>query len=340
MATTHRVRFFGLLCAFICGAAIIMELFFTRPIQNADPSIAITCQKTLLNFVAHPDDDLLFLSPDLLQRIRDNDCVRTVFVTAADDNNNATYWLAREEGVRSAYALMAQTKNDWHTRQVALSDHTVELSTLADKPNISLIFMRLPDGNSDGSGFPNDNHQSLQKLWQGKLAEIHTVDGVDTYTKETLISTFTAIIEDFEPHEIHTQDFIGRYGDGDHSDHHTVAYITQRASRTYKARHILIGYEDYTTLKKLPNVAADDYALKYQIFSTYAKHDRAICDNTVVCQQETTSFKDWAAREYQAGTEVVLCTQTVNKPQRSSHTFYDFFFKKRQTEASSLGCGK
>jgi len=342
MAIAYRPHI-GLLIAFICSAFFIIGSFFTRSVQNDLQNPAVVCSNTLLNVVAHPDDDLLFLSPDLIQHIKDGECVRTVFVTAADDNNNATYWSAREDGVRSAYATMAQAKNVWRTRDIELNDHTIKLSTLAGKPNISLMFMRLPDGNSDGSGFKNDMYQSLQKLWQGKQPDIRTVDGADTYTKETITTTLTAIMEDFEAREIHTQDFVGHYNDGDHSDHHTIAYLTQLASRNYKAPHTLIGYEDYTTFKKLPNVAGDNYALKYQIFSVYAGHDRAICDDTIVCRQEITSFKDWAAREYQVGTEVVRCTQTVNRPPRAVQKirkFYNLFFKNSQLTTTVTSCGK
>ena len=37
-----------------------------------------------MQIVAHPDDDLLFQSPDLLHDVVGGKCVRTVFVTAGE----------------------------------------------------------------------------------------------------------------------------------------------------------------------------------------------------------------------------------------------------------------
>lgn len=61
---------------------------------RANPSCP---QGAVFNVVAHQDDDLLFLSPDLLHDVQANRCVRTVFVTAGDAGRDATYWGGREE---------------------------------------------------------------------------------------------------------------------------------------------------------------------------------------------------------------------------------------------------
>src|SRR5215475_11483965 len=42
------------------------------------------CNGRSMNIVAHEDDDLLFLSPDLIHDIQSGRCVRTIFVTAGD----------------------------------------------------------------------------------------------------------------------------------------------------------------------------------------------------------------------------------------------------------------
>ena len=46
------------------------------------------------------------------------------------------------------------------------------LFTLTGESNISLIFMRLPDGNIDGSGFASTDNVSLQDLWTGTISSI------------------------------------------------------------------------------------------------------------------------------------------------------------------------
>src|SRR2546422_11650188 len=43
------------------------------------------------------------------------------------------------------------------------------------------IFMRLPDGNTDGLGFSSTGFQSLAKLRDGSISSIAAVDGSATY---------------------------------------------------------------------------------------------------------------------------------------------------------------
>ncbi|WP_410721392.1 PIG-L family deacetylase, partial [Burkholderia sp. SIMBA_048] len=57
-----------------------------------------------LAFVAHLDDDLLFMNPDIASNVAAGGCVRVVYLTASDAGEGDTYMLGRERGVRAAYA--------------------------------------------------------------------------------------------------------------------------------------------------------------------------------------------------------------------------------------------
>ena len=105
--------------------------------------------------------------------------------------------------------------------------------TLSADPQITLVFMRLPDGNIDGSGFASTGFTSLQKLYPGSIPQMTADDGSSSYTLRSLITTLSSLMTSFQPNIIRTQDYVGTYGDGDHSDHHTVAYITREASRAW-----------------------------------------------------------------------------------------------------------
>ena len=83
--------------------------FFTF---NASDACSVASGKTL-NIVAHEDDDLLFLSPDLLHAIQAGRSVRTVFLTAGDAGNDTAYWTGREAGMQAAYAQMCGVANTW-----------------------------------------------------------------------------------------------------------------------------------------------------------------------------------------------------------------------------------
>jgi len=83
-----------------------------------------------MNIVAHEDDDLLFLSPDLIHDIQSGRCVRTIFVTAGDAGKGRRYWKSREDGIRSAYALMAGVSSPWTISDAFISGHGITIHTL------------------------------------------------------------------------------------------------------------------------------------------------------------------------------------------------------------------
>ena len=266
-----------------------------------------------LNIVAHEDDDLLFLSPDLIRDIRGGKCVRTIFLTAGDAADNVggnafqrkRYWLARERGNRAAYALMAGVRNSWKESHVRVNGHRIVMFTLAANPKISEINMRLPDGNPDGSGSKYHHHESLWKLRAGEIHAIRAVDGSTGYTKAGLLATVTKLVRSFAPNVIRTQDYIT--GDfalvGDHSDHTTTAELAHAASDAYHAPHEFIGYVDYNVATRPANLSGRDLALKKAAFCLYDRYDSQLPCYTPALRanpnnSECDSYALWLEREY------------------------------------------
>jgi hypothetical protein len=109
---------------------------------------------------------------------------------------------------------------------------------------VTILFLRLPDG-IDGEGSSTHGYESLQELFQGTISSRTAVDSSTTYAYQDLINTLTALMSLFGPQLIATQDFIGQFGDGDHSDHYATAYFTALAQVAYGPAHQLVGYEGY-----------------------------------------------------------------------------------------------
>ena len=61
---------------------------------SADARTSQAAKGPILTIVAHEDDDLIFISPDLLHAIQAGATVRTVYVTAGDDGMSASYWMS------------------------------------------------------------------------------------------------------------------------------------------------------------------------------------------------------------------------------------------------------
>ena len=180
---------------------------------------------------------------------------------------------------------MAGVANSWTQTDAGVPGHPMPIYTLTGQPTVSVVFMHLPDGNVDGSGFASTNYQSLQKLWTGTISTIDAVDGSSSYTKSSLISTLTSLMSGFQPGSIRTQDYVGTYGDGDHSDHYTVAYLTQAASQQYTTPHTLTGYSDYYTRSLPANVSGADLTAKQNAFYKYAWYDSgaSYCSTAAGC---------------------------------------------------------
>jgi LmbE family N-acetylglucosaminyl deacetylase len=261
-----------------------------------------------LDIVAHEDDDLFFQSPALLHNIQAGQCVRTIYVTAGDDGDTATYWQGRETGEQAAYAQMAGVANAWTTTDAGIAGHPIRVLTLTAKPNISLAFLRLPDGNLDGSGFASTGYQSLQKLYGGVISTINTVDASSSYTLASLSSTLLALMNGYQPNMINTQDYVGTYGDGDHSDHHTVAYLVLAAQQLYTTPHGFAGYQGYGIANKAANVVDPDLTTKTNAFLLYGSYDSKTCSTVATCAVRAEGT--WFSRQYTVGTPIPIPNST------------------------------
>jgi LmbE family N-acetylglucosaminyl deacetylase len=277
----------------ILKAVPLSALIAFNPVRTA---LAAAAAGPTLNIVAHEDDDLLFLSPDLLHAIQGGGKVRTIFVTAGDAGSGTSYWTGRQNGMLAAYAQMAGVSNSWTQADAGIAGHPMPLYTLSAASAVSLIFMHLPDGDVDGGGFSSNNDESLQELWQGSISTVHAIDGSSSYTKATLTSTLTAMMSAFGAASVNTQDFVGKFGDGDHSDHHAAAYFAQAAQQAYGGSSVLAGYLDYGTVDKPANVTGADLTAKSNAFYTYAPYDTDQCNTPSACAG--SDYPDWLQRQY------------------------------------------
>ncbi len=201
---------------------------------------------------------------------------------------------------------MAGVANSWTQSDAGVSGHPMILQTLTAMPNISMVFMRLPDGNwQDGSGYPNTGYESLRKLWGGTsvgtITTIHAIDGSTSYTRQGLINALLALMQSFQPSNIHAQDYVDGFNDGDHPDHHAGAYFARAAHQLYTTPHTFTGYMDYATEDQPQNVSGADLTAKQNAFFTYAQYDSGVCGSVSACSQ--SGYGTWLQREYIVGSE-------------------------------------
>lgn len=73
------------------------------------------------------------------------------------------------------------------------------MRTLRDRPDVSVVFMRLPDGFPLGTGSAMYDYQSLRRLVDGAISDIEAVDGSQTYSWDDLVETLSELMSDFDP---------------------------------------------------------------------------------------------------------------------------------------------
>ncbi len=223
--------------------------------------------------VAHEDDDLLFMNPDLSARLRAGHEVETVFLTAGDAGQDEALWLQREAGIKAAYAYMADVEDAWSESALQVAGKTVVRFQLEGAPRVRVVFLRLPDGNLDGSGF---GHGSLLALWKGRIDKLPVLGMVAptvTYSHAELVDVLIALMIDAAADQVHTLDSTGLYSrtisDGDHSDHVVSARLALEASLAYAAPHVLSMYRTYNLSQVAENLSEAQFDDKREAYQQY-----------------------------------------------------------------------
>ncbi|MGV9312912.1 ricin-type beta-trefoil lectin domain protein [Streptomyces sp. NPDC003691] len=281
----------------------------TRPAAPAqDPQ---TCRRTLVG-VAHPDDDVFFLTPEIRHTIRAGCPVDTVYLTAGDDGKKdrqaaLKYVDRREYGVRAAYAEMAEAANDWKRADVQADGVRVRSYLLADKDrdtDVRLTFLDLHDGLPRG-GSPN----SLLKLFVGSRSSIEPFQGGSgSYTESELLATVSALVRLSGAERILTMDHdnasfaFGLGGGVDHSDHGITARYLRKVG--YALGIPVSSYLGYTMSPLKPNLNAAESAEKDEVARWYIANRE--CRATGTCANvapfKGPLKKDWSLwihRQYQ-----------------------------------------
>ncbi len=264
-----------------------------------------------LQIVAHEDDDLIFMNPDIQESMNNGNAIRTVFMTAGNlrkDGTDVRYWQGREIGELTAYATMAgkitetfcvatrpseeTIKSYYLCRTIPLPNNAgvIDLYTLkntAVPDQISLTFLRLSGANRSAGMWP------LEHFWNNCPNQMTAVGNIGgsrrSYTLDQLITLLTAIMQDFQPDNIRTHESTGIYY-YDHTDHLHTGRLTLEAYRRYirtSPRPNLLMYRgynvyylhDYPMLQEKQNIFGERYNAKKKALNNYCVFDSATGGN-------------------------------------------------------------
>ncbi|WP_031146239.1 PIG-L family deacetylase [Streptomyces erythrochromogenes] len=314
MPLTRR-RFAALLTVLTAGTTGVLSVASGQQTSagatpGKNPTVVLPASVTtgsVVQVVAHPDDDLFFMNPDLSRSLRSGTQVTTAYLTSgeSDGRNEAHgdaardpeqpadrthYAEARQNGIRSAYAQMAtgDRTSAWRRTVVPTAGGgRAEVDVLIAKPQVNLVWLMLREARSTGQDTP----ESLRGLWNGRIPALESqltsgtpVKQGFSYTKDQLIQAIAGVLEQYRPTTIRMQDPTpGRYGETgrftDHQDHMygarfvqaaTTAYAEQVQRRPHFSVQSYLGYHNSTLPHSLDPQTAET---KTDYLRTYAWQD-------------------------------------------------------------------
>ncbi|MFD8081299.1 hypothetical protein ACFV4F_06325 [Kitasatospora sp. NPDC059722] len=156
--------------AAVCAATALVAATITPLVGSASADTAPPTNG-YLQIVAHEDDDILFMNPDLARQY--DAPSTTVYLTSGEQatttESACLYAQHREEGARDAHATLAGVANDWAFDTLTLGNgKTVEVDTLRGTANpVRLVFFRLYQSGDPGAA----GETSLDDLYIGPVPD-------------------------------------------------------------------------------------------------------------------------------------------------------------------------
>jgi LmbE family N-acetylglucosaminyl deacetylase len=243
-----------------------------------------------LQVVAHEDDDVLFMNPDVRNSVHSGAPTVTVFLTAgeSDVSDADGYAAERQAGSRAAYARMAGVADSWVGEALVVGSKQVERYTLRARPQVQLIFVNLPEMNDPRA---EGGKRALTRLWRDRAVRVSSLlpaGGVVHerygYSHRDVVDLLVALLRLYRPTLLRFQDPApdARYSRTwvpyhDHPDHVMAARFTGEAVRAYRSdsspRLVLDGYRDYNAADAAVNLSPAEQRAKADLYAEYGKHD-------------------------------------------------------------------
>lgn len=275
-------------------------------------------QTNRLFVAAHQDDWQLFMGVKAFESAQDSKGhTIIVHLTAGDAGHkmgNDAYYRARELSALAAVRFMVNANqsgahygDEMQREWVKINNHFILKYTYK---KATVYFLRLPDGNGDGSGFAAHQNKSLEKLYARKIIDLATIDSRSTYSnKEDLVGTLKTLITGLpkaDSLEIHLPDADQKRNPNDHSDHRMASLFVQEASKGLPNLTYFF-YSGYSAQSLEPNLTPEEMKIKSALWGVSAAE---LADQRHLSNWDSVHNKA-LDREY---VRVQLASKTKNSP--------------------------
>ncbi len=243
-----------------------------------------------ISFVAHPDDDLLFLNPDIASDVQHASAIPswTVYLTAGNivtGPSGEPYADQRINGLRAAYARAAKAPNSWSFQLLTLpSGRQLATNYLLAAPHVHLVWLYI------NGAHQNDADGDLRRMWLDPAFVAQPIDNRPSYTRSSFIATLKLLIAHVNPQFIRLTDPYGQQI-GDHVDHAFAGKFAAAANLdgTGKVLREMHSYFGYAARNFTANNSGYWETEKRAIFDAYRPYDS---------QLQPTSWSEMPTRQH------------------------------------------
>ncbi|MFJ4593803.1 MULTISPECIES: PIG-L family deacetylase [unclassified Kitasatospora] len=270
------------------AAPVLAKGTATRAAAAVGAAPAAPSGPLFMQVVAHEDDDILFMNPDLSNALAIGTPSVTVFVTAGNATGDpcaTSCWDTageplrtwnRQMGAINAYSRMTGVGDTdpatdevghWTAEAWTVAGKQVERYVLKGRP-VHLIFLNLHDA---GLGAVLAGGTDTTVVPVGS-----PLSGPSTYTAADVVEVLRQLMVTYQPTVLRAQDELpdSRYS-GDHSDHVSAAKFAGQAALLYGGPLIQVNYRDYNISDSPVNLDPATTGAKGVFVSEYASHDHS-----------------------------------------------------------------
>lgn len=275
---------------------------------------------SVLHILAHPDDDLYFMNPDLHESIKAGMPVTSVYLTAGEGTgvnvpydapdrlrttgNRSAYAKARQNGLRAAYSHMAtgDPAGRWEYEITTLAGGVAaESYALLPDRRVRLLFLNMVEAMN---GLPESRGQNLYTLWTGRARTVRTVTPSGSglppgqgFSRDTLLTSIAGLFDTYRPTLVRTLDADPEHSTvdprrgvryRDHVDHYSSATFVAEALRHHvpKAGAVapsILPYRTYSNTNWPATLGPAELARKKDFLVTYSGKGASSCNDQAGC---------------------------------------------------------
>jgi hypothetical protein len=249
-----------------------------------------------LMIVAHLDDDMIFMQPELVDALA-HGSVTTVYVLSGDPVHGTRGAERSFAAARTAYEHAAGAE-DWDCGYISIADLPARHCRLIARP-VSMITLGVPDG-----GRRDERRESLLHLVEGAVPSLALQAPLPgQITRDALVDELAEVITATAPRELHTLDIAATHGD-DHPGHMITASFALWASAKAAFAGTLVSHRGYNVAREPVSLSEADYARAKPMVGYFEACYRGCGPCGSECPTLDKSHDEWLRRQYSTRSRV------------------------------------